>query len=175
MLYSMTGFGSAEISLPDKKVTIEIKSLNSKNIDTNVKIPVFYREKEIFIRKILQDRLKRGKIDFTVFYDLNEGFTGSSINKNMFREYFKQINELKNELSLNSEEILASILRLPDTIKTEKIELDEKEWTEVENGIYKALDELNQFRQQEGFTMRKDLQERVNNITHLLDSVEPFE
>ncbi len=175
MLYSMTGFGKAELTLPDKKVTIEIKSLNSKNIDSSVKIPVFYREKEIFIRKILQDKLKRGKIDFNIYYELNEGITVSSINKEIFREYLKQINELKDELNLSSEEILSSILRLPDTIKTDKLELDEEEWSRVEKGIYKALDELNKFRQQEGMAMMKDLQQRLKNITNLLNSIESFE
>lgn len=175
MLYSMTGFGKAELILPDKKVTIEIKSLNGKNIDSNVKIPVFYREKEIVIRKILQDYLKRGKIDFNIYYELNEGISGNSINKKIFRAYFKQINELKDELNLTSKEILSSILRLPDTIKTDKIELDEKEWAQVENGIYKALDDLNQFRKQEGMAMMKDLQERVKSIIKLLNSIEPFE
>lgn len=171
----MTGFGKAELILPDKKVTIEIKSLNGKNIDSNVKIPVFYREKEIVIRKILQDYLKRGKIDFNIYYELNEGISGNSINKKIFRAYFKQINELKDELNLTSKEILSSILRLPDTIKTDKIELDEKEWAQVENGIYKALDDLNQFRKQEGMAMMKDLQERVKSIIKLLNSIEPFE
>lgn len=175
MLYSMTGFGKSELTLPDKKVTIEIKSLNSKNIDSSVKIPVFYREKEIFIRKILQDKLKRGKIDFNIFYELNEGITVSSINKGIFREYLKQINELKDELNLSSEEILSSILRLPDTIKTDKMELDEEEWARVEQGICRAVDELNKFRQQEGMAMKKDLQQRVSNITDLLNSIEPFE
>jgi len=171
----MTGFGKAELNLPDKKVTIEIKSLNSKNIDTNVKIPVFYREKEIVIRKILHNRLKRGKIDFNIFYELNEGVTSSSINKEVFSEYFNQITELKDELNLSSEEILSSILRLPDTVKTDKIELDEEEWAQVEKGIYKALDDLNLFRKPEGMAMLKDLQERLKNITKLLNSIEPFE
>ncbi|MFW5820495.1 MAG: YicC/YloC family endoribonuclease [Bacteroidota bacterium] len=175
MLQSMTGFGKSEITLPDKKVIIEIKSLNAKNIDSNVKIPQFYREKEIEIRKILQDQLKRGKIDFSIFYELNEGVTASSINKETFKTYFKQVNELKEELNLGTEDILSSLLRLPDTIKTDKLEFDEKEWENIEQGIYEALEDLKQFRKQEGRALTDELHERVKNITELLDSIEPFE
>lgn len=175
MLQSMTGFGKSEITLPDKKVIIEIKSLNGKNIDSNVKIPQFYREKEIEIRKILQAQLKRGKIDFSIFYELNEGVTASSINKETFKTYFKQVNELKEELNLGTEDILSSLLRLPDTIKTDKLEFDEKEWKNIEQGIYKALEDLKQFRRQEGRALTDELRERVKNITGLLDSIEPFE
>ncbi len=175
MLQSMTGYGKAESELPDKKVIIEIKSLNSKNIDSNIKIPQFYREKEIAIRKILQEKLKRGKIDFTIYYELNEGITASSINMGVFRSYFEQIKELENELDLVSEDILSAILRLPDTIKTGKIELDEEEWNKVEKAIHQALNELIRFRDQEGEAMTVDLKERVNKILEYLRSLEVYE
>ncbi|MGC9344357.1 MAG: YicC/YloC family endoribonuclease, partial [Bacteroidales bacterium] len=135
MLQSMTGYGKAEVNLADKKVTIEIKSLNSKNIDTNVKIPVFYREKEMQIRKLLQEELKRGKIDFNIFYELNEGVTPSSINEGVVKAYYNQISALKEYINLDSADVLSAILRLPDSVRTDKLEADESEWKEVEEKI----------------------------------------
>jgi uncharacterized protein (TIGR00255 family) len=171
----MTGYGKAEVLLPDKKVTIEIKSLNGKNSDTNVKSPMIYREKEIWIRKILQDTLKRGKIDCFISYEMNEGSTSSSINPIVFKAYFHQIEALKKELKLSDENIISTILRLPDTVKAEKIDLDEKEWQKVEEGIFRALNELQQFRKQEGEVLAEEMKTRVQNILDLLASVDKFE
>jgi len=171
----MTGYGKAEVNLPDKQVTIEIKALNSKNMDSNVKLPVFYREKEMLIRKILQEELVRGKIDFNIFYELNEGITPSSVNLPVFRTYFSQIQELKKELSLDNEDIISTILRLPDAIKTDRPELNESEWGIVEKGIHNAIHDLQKFRIQEGMAMKEDLEKRVNNILLHLKSIAPFE
>lgn len=175
MLQSMTGYGKAEVNLADKKVTIEIKSLNSKNIDTNVKIPVFYREKEMQIRKLLQEELKRGKIDFNIFYELNEGVTPSSINEGVVKAYYNQISALKEYINLDSADVLSAILRLPDSVRTDKLEADESEWKEVEEKILSALSELKKFRTQEGESMKNDLASRVKSILKLLKSIEPFE
>lgn len=175
MLYSMTGYGKVEVNLPDKKVTIEIKSLNSKNIDTSMKIPVFYREKEMLIRKIIQEELKRGKIDFTVYYELNEGVTPSAINKTVVKAYYKQLTELQKELKLESSDMLSAILRLPDSIKTDKLEADENEWKEIEKAIEKTISEVKKFRMQEGESMKQDLNERSVNIMNYLKSIDPYE
>lgn len=175
MLESMTGYGKAELNLPDKKITIEIKSLNSKNIDTSVKVPVFYREKEMQIRKVIQEELRRGKIDFNIYYELNEGITPSSVNTDVFKSYYKQLSALTEEMGLDQGDLLATILRLPDSIKIEKIEPDEKEWLEIEKGINSALSELKKFRIQEGRAMSNDLESRVKKIQEYLKSVEPFE
>ena len=175
MLQSMTGFGKAEVLLPDKKVIIEIKSLNGKNSDTNVKSPLIYREKEIVIRKILQDTLKRGKIDCFISYEMNEESTSSSINPRVFKAYFHQIEALKKELKLLDEDIISAILRLPDTVKTEKNDVDEEEWQKVQDGIFRALNELQQFRKQEGEALAEEMKTRVQNILDLLVSVDKFE
>jgi uncharacterized protein (TIGR00255 family) len=171
----MTGYGKAELNLPDKKITVEIKSLNSKNIDTNVKIPAFYREKEMQIRKMIQEELKRGKVDFTIFYELNEGVTVSSINEGVVKAYFKQLTTLKKELGLDSSDLLSAILRLPDSIKTDRLEADENEWKEIEKTISKAISELKKFRIQEGESMKMDLAERSTNILKYLKTIDPLE
>ena len=175
MLHSMTGYGKTEISLPDKKIIIEIKSLNSKTIDTYLRIPSVYREKELVIRKLIQDSLKRGKIECSIHYELIEGSTTTTINSAVFRNYYKQLNELQEELNIQNSDFTSAILKLPDTIKTNKMELNNKEWSELEKGIKKALAHLNQFRAQEGKAMEKDLLSHVDNILELKNSVTPFE
>lgn len=175
MLHSMTGYGKTEISLPNKKVTIEIKSLNSKTIDTNLRIPTVYREKELIIRKLIQDSLKRGKVECTIYYELSEGNTSTIINSSVFKNYHKQLSELEGELNIQNSDLTSSILKLPDTIKANRMELDDEEWKALEKGIKTALDHLNQFRLQEGKAMQKDLLSHVNNILELKDSVAPFE
>lgn len=175
MLYSMTGFGKAVVELSDKKVIIEIKSLNSKNIDTNIKVPQLYREKEMFIRKWVQEHLKRGKIDFSLYYELNEGLSSARINPDVFKAYFSQISVIEEELKLESTDKLATILRLPDVINNEKPEINEEEWLVVSSGIQSALADIQKFRLQEGEFMAKDLRLHVENIIHHLNSIEPYE
>ena len=175
MLHSMTGYGKTEISLPNKKVIIEIKSLNSKTIDTNLRIPTVYREKELIIRRLIQDTLKRGKVECTIYYELSEGNTSANINSSVFKNYHKQLSELEEELNIQNSDLTSSILKLPDTIKTNKMELDDDEWKALEGGIKTALDHLNKFRLQEGKAMQEDLLSHVNNILELKDSVAPFE
>ncbi len=176
MLKSMTGYGKAEISLPDKKVIIEIKSLNSKNNDTNVKLPPVYREKELIIRQILNDRLQRGKIDVSVYYEMNDGATSSGINKEVIRAYYNDIRELAEELNLEMDNsILNAIFRLPDTVRTTKNETEENEWKLIREGLEKAISQLDEFRIQEGLSMFYDLTERVSTILTYLDELSKFE
>ncbi len=173
MLKSMTGYGKAEIILPDKKVIVEIKSLNSKNTDINIKLPPVYREKELLIRQMIYDRLIRGKIDLSIFYEMNEGVTISAINKENFRSVYREIRELADEFNLKTGDgVIQAILRLPDTIKMNKNEPDENEWEMIREGIGKAISQLDEFRTQEGQSMFYDLTERVSTIlTHLKDVV----
>lgn len=175
MLHSMTGYGKTEISLPNKKVIIEIKSLNSKNIDTNLKIPVIYREKELIIRKLIQNELKRGKIECTIYYELNEGLTPTSINQQVFRNYYNQLNELQEDLKIENSDLTATIMRLPDTVKTQRMEIEEDEWGAIEQGIKDTLSQVNEFRMQEGKAMQKDLLSHSDNILELKESLLPFE
>lgn len=176
MLKSMTGYGKAETVLPDKKVIIEIKSLNSKNTDTSVKTPPIYREKELLIRQLVSDRLQRGKIDVTIFYEMTEASTTSSINKEVFRSYYKEIRELAEEFSIETGDgVIQAILRLPDTIRTNKNETDEKEWDLIMEGLDKATAQLDEFRTQEGLSVFNDLTDRVNAILTCLRDVEKYE
>lgn len=176
MLVSMTGFGKATCELENKKLTIEIKSLNSKQLDINSRIPGFYREKEIEIRNLISKSLARGKVDFSLYAEV-AGVEGNSvINAEIVKAYFKQLKPLADEFGVqNGNELLATIMRLPDTLKTEREELDEAEWKVVSESIQKALNDLMSFRNQEGVALTKDIQERVLSIQQLLSQVEPLE
>ncbi len=176
MLKSMTGFGKDEAVLPDKKVMIEIRSLNSKNTDISVKAPPMFRDREMVIRQMISDRLVRGKIDVNIYIEMNEGVTTTVINKEVFKNYYREILEITEELPLEGTEgIIQAIMRLPDTISTAKAEPDEKEWESVEQTIGNALDQLDEFRIQEGRSLFNDLKERAASILSLLKEVEPYE
>ena len=123
----MTGYGKTVLQLPTKKITIELKSLNSKNLDLNVRIPSYYKEKELNIRKKLASSLVRGKVDFSIYIENNGGEVSSKINKNAVIEY---MNQLKTIVDSNEMELLKMAVRLPDSLKTEREELDEEEWQE---------------------------------------------
>ena len=172
----MTGYGKAETVLPDKKVIIEIKSLNSKNTDTSVKAPPIYRDKELLIRQLVNEKLQRGKIDVTIFYEMTEAATTSSINKEVFKSYYKEVRELAEELSIETGDgVIQAILRLPDSIRTNKNETDEKEWHLIMEGLDRAIAQLDEFRLQEGLSIFNDLTERVNAILTFLHEVEKYE
>ncbi len=171
----MTGYGKTEISLPNKKVIIEIKSLNSKNIDTNLKIPVIYREKDLIIRKLIQNALKRGKIECSIYYELNDGLTPTNINQQVFKNYYNQLHELQEELKIENSDLTATIMRLPDTMKTQRLEIGEDEWDVLEQGLKDTLSQVSEFRKQEGKAMQKDLLSHSENILALKESLLPFE
>lgn len=172
----MTGFGKAVCELGSKKLTIEIKSLNSKQLDMNSRIPGFYREKEIQVRNIISKKLERGKIDFSMYAEVAGTDSNSVINTDIVKSYYKQLLAIADELGLhNKEELLKIVMRLPDTLKTEREELDENEWIEVEASIEQALDELIRFRNQEGQALELDIRSRVAKILDLLNQVKAYE
>ncbi len=172
----MTGFGKAVCELGTKKLTIEIKSLNSKQLDMNSRIPGFYREKEIQVRNIISKKLERGKIDFSMYAEVAGTDSNSIINTDIVKSYYRQLLPIADELGLhNKEELLKIVMRLPDTLKTEREELDENEWIEVEASIEQALNELIRFRNQEGQALESDIRSRVDKILDLLDQVKAFE
>jgi uncharacterized protein (TIGR00255 family) len=176
MLRSMTGYGKTEVSLSDKKVIIEIKSLNSKNLDASVKVPSIYREKELEIRQMISRELERGKIDCSIYYDLNEGVTPAFINEEIFKSYHTSLKKLADETGIQTgDQMLSAILKLPDTIKYEKLSLDENEWELNKQGLKEALNQLNEFRVQEGTSMKKDLNSWLKNIEENLRKIEPYE
>jgi len=176
MIRSMTGYGKAECELALKKITIEVKSLNSKQLDLNTRTPGVYREKEIEIRREISDKLIRGKVDFSLYSESLGVESNSAINNQMVKSYFAQLSELSNELGLPvNEHILPIIMQLPDVVKTTRDEPDENEWKIVIATIREALTALDNFRLQEGLSLRKDIITNLNIITTLLEQIAPYE
>jgi uncharacterized protein (TIGR00255 family) len=176
MIKSMTGYGKAECELALKKITIEVRSLNSKLLDVNTRIPGVYREKELEIRRELSDRLIRGKVDFNLFSESLGVESNSAINSSMVKSYFNQLSEINKDLQLPVTELtLQIIMQLPDVVKTTRDELDENEWKIIVSAIHQALDALDVFRTQEGLSLYNDIIFNINIITTLLDQVAPYE
>jgi len=168
MIQSMTGYGKNIVQLPQKKVTIEIKSLNSKNLDLNVRIPGTYKEKELVVRKNLSSRLVRGKIEFSIFVEVTGEETTTVINKAVVNNYIDQLRQIAVTSADNTLEIA---MRLPDALKTEREELDEKEWKSIEEGVEKAINEITIYRNDEGEVLKQDFLDRINAIQKLADDV----
>jgi len=172
----MTGFGRAESVLPDKKITIEIKSLNSKQADISVRTPALYREKEVEIRQLIASRLERGKIDISINREQLMEEPASEINKPLVTSYFNQLKELSGTLGIDSGEVLlTAILRMPETVRTTRNELSEEEWAVIIDTINRALEELDRFRIREGKALEEDLVLRTKLILDKLEAVEAFE
>lgn len=168
MIQSMTGYGKTVLQLSTKKITIELKSLNSKNLDLNVRIPSYYREKELDIRKKLALNLVRGKIDFSIYIENNGGELLSKINEKAVREY---ISQLKNIVNSDEIELLKIAARLPDSLKAEREELDEEEWNKIAEAINKTIKKIISYRNDEGKVLLKDFEMRVAIIEDLLNKV----
>ena len=176
MIQSMTGYGKAECLFQDKKVTIEVRSLNSKQLDTSTRLPTLYKEKELEIRQYIAGILNRGKVECSIYYELSEDAPSGVINERVVKDYYEQLYRISGELGLEaSPELLSAVLRLPDTIRTEKTVLDEEEWQLVRDGLKRALGQLNGFRHQEGDAISKDLEQRVEAISNRLSDLEVLE
>ena len=161
----MTGYGKAECELTLKKITIEVRSLNSKVLDVNTRIPGVYREKEIEIRRELSDRLIRGKVDFNIFSESLGVESNSAINASMVKSYFSQLSEISKELKIPVGEItLQIIMQLPEVVKTTRDELDENEWKIIVAAIHEALDAMDKFRIQEGVSLYNDIIFNINRF-----------
>ena len=175
MLHSMTGFGSARATFNQKSITVEIRSVNSKLTELRFKLPQNYREKEFEIKKILSDDVSRGKVEFSLTIQDSEDSNEVSINKNLFKKYFQELNSLANELHIDKGDILQTILRIPNVISSDALVVDEKEWLIVQTAITEAIKAFNQYRIAEGAAMKTDLKERLNNILQLLAKIDPHE
>jgi len=172
----MTGFGKTEFEVGKKKITLEIKSLNSKQLDINTRVPSMYREKDLEIRRLISEMLIRGKVDFALYLDNLGTESSAKINKAIVSDYYRQLSEVQQELGLPvTEAIMQSIMRLPDTVKTTYEELDETEWLVVRENLVKTLEHLNGFRDQEGQALRADIETNIQNILDLLAQVDPHE
>lgn len=168
MIQSMTGYGKEIIHLPAKTISIELKSLNSRGLDLNTRIPTVFREKELEIRDIISKSLQRGKIDCTISIESLSDITSAQLNENVVKNYIRQLSDIVNG---DPVELLKMAIRMPDVLKVEKEELDEQEYKSVVNGLEKALKAVNKFRKIEGKALEKDFLLRVENISDLLEEV----
>jgi uncharacterized protein (TIGR00255 family) len=172
----MTGYGKAEVTLPTKKIIIELKSLNSKNTDINMKVPFTYRDKELEIRQFIAEKLIRGKIDLNLSFDINESTSNLSINKSMVKNYYADLKLIADELGIDvGENLFQAILRLPEVFKSSQQEADEGEWDSIFAGISNAFTRLDEFRIQEGEALHEELKLRIANISQYLLNLSDFE
>jgi len=176
MLKSMTGYGKAECELSQKKVTIEIKSLNSKQMDLNTRISMLFREKDLEIRRELSDKLVRGKVDFILYTESLGEDAATKINAGIVKSYYRQLSQISADLNIQlNDSILQSILSLPEVVKNEREELNDTEWKLILVKIAEAIAALEQFRIQEGAVLKQDLVANVQSITNLLTEVDQYE
>jgi len=171
----MTGYGKAVLELPSKKISIEIKSLNSKQTDLNVRIPYVYNEKELALRSLLSKRLERGKINFFMTSESIGEYSSYSINKDLAAHYFHELSEVAKTVNTTTEGLLNAVTRLPDVVKQTSESVNEDEWKEILKAVDKALNKLEEFRLQEGASLEDDFRLRITNILSLLEEVTPFE
>ena len=169
----MTGFGKCQLNLPHANFNIEVKSLNSKQLDTNIKISSVYREKEIELKNLLSTKLKRGKIELSVWKESSEIQNSHKLNIPLIKDYHQQILNLKKDLGFESD-IFPVLLKMPNILQKDEVKLDNNEWLEIFKGINTAVDELIQFRLAEGNKLEKDIFLRINLIINSLEEITPF-
>ena len=166
MIYSMTGYGKVVLELNAKTVRIEIKSLNSKSLDLNVRMPSDYRPKELELRKIIGSRLKRGKIDVSFYVDIEKAKNPTKINTSVVKNYMDQLSNISG--GGRNLDLLRMAIKMPDSISAEKEEIDEQEWSLIINGAEDALNKIENYRKDEGKALYSDFSNRLNNIKSLL-------
>ncbi|QQU05565.1 YicC/YloC family endoribonuclease [Myroides odoratus] len=165
----MTGFGKACLQLPTKKITIEVKSLNSKNLDLNVRLPLSYREKELTLRNQIALELERGKVDFSLFCEITAEETSSKINAPIVLAYIEQMKAIIP--NADATELMKMAVRMPDALKVERSDFDETEWKEIEVVIQEAIQSMKAFRVSEGKSLENDFRARIANIFTYMDQV----
>jgi len=173
MIQSMTGYGKAVAECSDKKITIEIRSLNSKSLDLSTRLPFLYKEKELEIRKLLSEKLQRGKIDFSINTEATALNKAQQINPEIIKAYIDEFKQIVPDAS--DAELLAIVMRLPDVMAFTCKEIDEAEWSQALGLVLKAIENLEQFRVDEGKVLEQEFIQRTNSILSLLEQVEPFE
>ncbi|HOG20073.1 MAG TPA: YicC family protein [Salinivirgaceae bacterium] len=175
-ILSMTGFGRATSEYKGKQFNVELRSLNSKGLDLNLRMPPLYREKEPEVRALLSEKLIRGKIDFTLLVEMSSTETKTHINKENFISYYNQLKEIYSQIGESiSDEAIASITRFPDVLETKSEDLEIDEWEIISSTIDKSVEEFIAFRQTEGESLRNDLISKAKNISALKEKVLPFE
>ena len=173
----MTGYGKAVVTYKEKKISVEIKSLNSKNFDLSTRIAPLYREKEMEVRQTLANLLERGKVDFSLWIEKDAALDATPINVQLVKNYYQQIKNIATEIGIpEPNDWFSTLLHLPDvTTKTEIEILEEDEWNVTKQAINKAVECLIDFRKQEGAALERKFHEKINNIETLLKSIEPYE
>jgi TIGR00255 family protein len=177
MILSMTGYGKASIAHKDKKITVEIKSLNSKTFDLSARIAPLYREREMEIRNILSKSIERGKVDFSIWIEKENGNDATPINAALVNNYYEQIKAISSQTGIEEpKDWFSLLLRMPEVMtRTEVEELTEEEWKAVQNAVNLALEQFTNFRKQEGLALYNKFTEKINNIAQLLKDIEPYE
>ena len=172
----MTGFGKVTAELSSKKVTVEVKSLNSKQLDLSTRIPSIYREKEMEVRSLLLQKLERGKVEFNIYIESTDKSMVTQINASAMADYYRQIVEVSTQLGIAlPNDLLSTLLRMPDVIKTDTAEADEAEWNEVRGLVEQAIQHLIDFRMQEGVMLQRLFEQKIRNIAALLEQVSVYE
>lgn len=167
MILSMTGFGKASLQLPTKKITVEVKSLNSKGLDLNVRMPSIYREMELGLRNQIAQKLERGKVDFSLFIEITGEETSSKINAPIVKGYIAQMKEILP--NADETELMKMAVRMPDALKTERDEIDENEWKQIQTVIDEAVANMLNFRTSEGAALEKEFVQRIENIRNFMN------
>jgi len=168
MIQSMTGYGKSVVQLPSKKITVEIKSLNSKNLDLHARVPSSYREKELEMRKTISKSLTRGKVDFSLFVEITGEETSSKLNEVVVKQYMEQLSNVVNGEDV---ELLKMAIRMPDALKTERKEINADEFKSISEAVDNALIAINKYRSDEGHVLAEDFKMRSNTISELLEKV----
>lgn len=173
MIQSMTGFGKSFLQLPNKKITVEIKSLNSKGLDLNARTPSVYRELELRLRNQISQALERGKIDFSLYVEVSSEETSSKINVPVVKAYMKQLKEIHS--NCEEVELLKIAIRMPDILKTEREEINEEEQIQIIQVVTEALQNLISFRKNEGASLQTELELRISNIEKLMNAAVAYD
>ena len=172
----MTGYGKTVVAFEEKKIHVEIKSLNSKQLDLSTRIAPLYREKEMEIRQLIAERVVRGKVEFNIWIEKDAGAEASQVNKALMDNYYQQLKDFAQEHQLSDTDWMSLLVRMPDVLtKTEVELLGDEEWQVVRQGVEQAVQELVDFRTQEGAALEKKFAEKIDNIEQLLASIEPYE
>jgi uncharacterized protein (TIGR00255 family) len=176
MIVSMTGYGKSTCQLEEKNVTVEIRTLNSKNLDLNIKVPGIFREKENQVRHILGSTLERGKAELVISVESSKATSNTIINKQLLMQFFNEMKDIAYELKTEiSENIFSALLRLPDVLQLKEEEIVDDEWAHIESTIMEAIEQVKKFRLSEGNHLQDDIEERLKSIENLLFEIDPFE
>ena len=176
MIQSMTGYGKTVVAYKGKKINVEIKSLNSKQLDLTTRIAPLYREKEMEIRQMIAEQLQRGKVEFAIWIEKDAATEGTPVNTTLMDSYYRQLKGFADDHQMTEVDWMQTLVRMPDVLtKTEVEVLDEEEWITVRQGVSEAIQHLVDFRTQEGAALEKKFAEKIDNIEQLLASIEPYE